>query len=421
MNKKFKFYDTCSLLMVVDNLFQEEEEKNIPVISTITLSELENIKTSTNKDADIKYSARKLLHKLNENLDKCIIYIFNSEDLKPIEEKNLPINNDTQILASAIAFKACYPDDEVIFITNDLSLKMMAKIFFYDKVNSINEDFLDTYSGYYEISMNNEMLVDFYSNQEENMFNLLPNQYLIIRDDDGQIIDKRCWTGDTYRPITYGNFDSKWFGKIKPMKDDIYQALFADSLLNNTITMVRGPAGSGKTFLSLAFLLNQLDRGRIDKIIIFCNTIATKNSAKLGYYPGTRDEKLLDSQIGNLLTSKFGGRIAVEQMIEQEKLVLLPLSDIRGYDTTGMRAGIYISEAQNMDISLMKLALQRIGNDSICIIDGDDKTQVDDISFAGANNGMRRASKVFRGTNVYGEIELKNIHRSAIARIAENM
>ena len=86
-----------------------------------------------------------------------------------------------------------------------------------------------------------------------------------------------------------------------------------------------------------------------------------------------------------------------------------------------MRAGIYISEAQNMDISLMKLALQRIGSDSICIIDGDDKTQVDDISFAGANNGMRRASKIFRGTNVYGEIELKNIHRSAIARIAENM
>lgn len=420
MNKKFKFYDTCSLLMVVDNLFQDEEE-SIPVISTITLNELENIKTSTNKDADIKYSARKLLHKLNENLDKCIIYIFNNEDLKPIEEKNLPVNNDTQILANAIAFKVCYPDDEVIFITNDLSLKMMAKIFFYDKVNSINEDFLDTYSGYYEISMNNEMLIDFYSNQEENMFNLLPNQYLIIKDDDSQIIDKRCWTGNDYRPITYGNFDSKWFGKVKPMKDDIYQALFADSLLNNTITMVRGPAGSGKTFLSLAFLLNQLDRGRIDKIIIFCNTVATKNSAKLGYYPGTRDEKLLDSQIGNLLTSKFGGRIAVEQMIEQEKLVLLPLSDIRGYDTTGMRAGIYISEAQNMDISLMKLALQRIGNDSICIIDGDDKTQVDDISFAGANNGMRRASKVFRGTSVYGEIELKNIHRSTIARIAENM
>lgn len=72
------------------------------------------------------------------------------------------------------------------------------------------------------------------------------------------------------------------------------------------------------------------------------------------------------------MSSKLGGRLAVEQMIDSEKLVLLPLSDIRGYDTSGMNAGIYISEAQNMDITLMKLALQRIGDDSICIIDGDD-------------------------------------------------
>ena len=69
----------------------------------------------------------------------------------------------------------------------------------------------------------------------------------------------------------------------------------------------------------------------------------------------------------------------------------------------------------------MKLALQRIGEDSICIIDGDCKTQVDDISFAGNNNGMRRASKVFRGTDIYGEVELRNIHRSRIANIAESM
>ena len=64
----------------------------------------------------------------------------------------------------------------------------------------------------------------------------------------------------------------------------------------------------------------------------------------------------------------------VEQLIQEEKLVLLPLSDIRGYDTSGMNAGIYISEAQNMDVSLMKLTLQRIGEDCICIIDGDCKT-----------------------------------------------
>ena len=108
-------------------------------------------------------------------------------------------------------------------------------------------------------------------------------------------------------------------------------------------------------------------------------------------------------------------------MIQSEQLVLLPMSDIRGYDTSGMKAGIYISEAQNMDVDLMKLTLQRIGEDSICIIDGDCKTQVDDVNFAGSNNGMRRASQVFRGEDIYGEITLKNIHRSKIALIAEKM
>ena len=99
----------------------------------------------------------------------------------------------------------------------------------------------------------------------------------------------------------------------------------------------------------------------------------------------------------------------------------MPFSDLRGYDTSGMHAGIYISEAQNLDITLMKLALQRIGEDSICIIDGDDRTQVDDINFSGSNNGMKRVSKVFRGEEVYGEVELKIIHRSKIARIAERL
>ena len=141
----------------------------------------------------------------------------------------------------------------------------------------------------------------------------------------------------------------------------------------------------------------------------------SKNKLKIQH------QKLLDSQIGNLLVSKFGGRIEVERLIEEEKIILLPFSDIRGYDTSGMHAGIYLSEAQNLDIDLMKLALQRVGSDSICIIDGDEKTQVDDIHFAGVNNGMKRVSAVFRNEDVYGEVELQKIHRSKIAQIAEKM
>ena len=97
------------------------------------------------------------------------------------------------------------------------------------------------------------------------------------------------------------------------------------------------------------------------------------------------------------------------------------MSDIRGYDTTGMEAGIYISEAQNLDITLMKLALQRIGEDSVCIIDGDADTQVDHQAYAGRNNGMRRVSQVFRGSDIYGEVELQQIHRSKVASLAEQL
>lgn len=417
----YKFYDTCSLLLKTNHLFDEEDVK--VVISSISLQELEDIKTANNKDAEIKYSARKLLNILNENPKAYEIWTFKEDMLKPIIEKGFDyINNDLRILACAFNYDYTQHPDETVFVTNDLALKAIANCFFgEDSIESVNEKQLDQYTGFKEIQLSDQQLSDLYSNLNYNWFDLYINEYVIIKDCGGSLVDRLCWTGETHRRLNYKDFQSHWFGSIRPIKGDTYQMLLADSLANNQITMVKGPAGSGKTYMSLGYLMYQLENHKIDKIIVFCNTVATKDSAKLGYYPGSRDEKLLDSQIGNLLASKLGGKIAVEQMIQQEKLILLPLSDIRGYDTSGMNAGIYISEAQNMSVSLMKLALQRIGEDSICIIDGDAKTQVDSIEFAGNNNGMKRASEIFRGHSVYGEVELQNIHRSTIAAIAENM
>ena len=122
-----------------------------------------------------------------------------------------------------------------------------------------------------------------------------------------------------------------------------------------------------------------------------------------------------------MLASKLGGPFAVQQMIDNDHLVLLPLADVRGFDTNGQRAGVYITEAQNMDIEMMRLALQRIGEDSVCIIDGDFNAQVDLIEYSGNSNGMKRASEVFRGSKIYGEVNLKIIHRSEIAAIADKM
>ena len=414
---KYKCYDTCSLLEQAGHLF--DSDKFTLVISSITLEELENIKTSGNKDPDVKYAARKVLTDMDEHYGAFEIVLYNDSYGDMMMRDGISLSNDAKIIACARHFAAKHPQDEVIFVTNDLICRHIASMYFItEKV--IEEDY--DYDGYKEVYLDEDGLIEFYSNQDKNLYDLFINQYLLVYDaNSGDCIERLVWTGDGYRRLAYNTFASKWFGDVKPMKGDLYQSLVADSFSNNKITLVKGPAGSGKTYLSLGFLMHKLERNKIDRIIVFCNTVATKNSAKLGFYPGTRDEKLLDSQIGNLLISKFGGRVAVEQMILEEKLVLLPLSDIRGYDTSGMKAGIYISEAQNMDVELMKLTLQRIGEDSICIIDGDCKTQVDDIHFAGSNNGMRRASQVYRGEDVYGEVTLRNIHRSRVAMIAEKM
>lgn len=418
MMKDIRFYDTCSLLLAGETLFDKGEKF---LISSVTIKELERIKTSANKDADVKYSARLIQHLLRAHQDMYEIITHTLEHETWIQQLGLDITDDTRILSDAIwANNVRYPD-EVIFVTNDLALANMANLHFGDgNLESIEEE-QDDYLGYKEIYPTEQELENFYQNPNYNHYNLYVGQYLILRDNANSIIDVRVWTGVEHRYLRFGDFNSQWFGKVKPYNGDIYQKLLFDSLSNNKITLVKGPPGSGKTMVSLAFLMSKMEHGELDKIIVFCNTVATANSAKLGYYPGDKNSKLLDSQIGNLLISKFGGIDGVNRLISENKLILLPLSDIRGYDTSGMRAGVYISEAQNLDRTLIKLALQRIGEDSVCIIDGDEKSQVDLPVYAGVNNGMRRASKVFRGAPIYGEVALKTIFRSQISRIAENI
>lgn len=405
------FYDTNAVLLLKDKVLENEKF----FISSTTLQELEHIKTSRNKDEETKYNARKVLHILDENCDKYSVVIVDSKILKIIENIGLENTPDNQICACASTI------DDVLFITNDIACKTIAKDIFKLNVQSVNNTSDDIYIGYMEKQLSEEDMAYFYSHLQENIFGLLDNEYILIKDSENHVVDSLVWRDNSYQNLKFPNIKSEYFGTVKPYHGDVYQQMVLNSLSYNQVTMIKGAAGTGKSYLAVGYLMYLLEKHKIEKIVIFCNTVATANSAKLGYYPGTKDEKLLDSSIGNMLSAKLGGSFGLEQMIGQEKIQLLPLSDIRGFDTNGMKAGVYITEAQNMDISLMKLALQRIGEDSICIIDGDYNAQVDLSQYAGSNNGMRRMSEVFRGQDFYGEVELKNIYRSKISRIAQEM
>ena len=415
--KKVFFYDTCSLLNELHSAFVND----MFYISSVTLKELEEIKSSNFKDPDIKFKARQLLNLLFKYKEKYKVVLFQNEWQEAISHYQfLTDNNDSKIIYSAFIIDA--EISNLVFKTDDLCCAAIAKQIGLTVETTYENYQLDNYTGFIEQTVSNEELVKFYEASLEpisNHFGLLENQYLIVKDENGKIANSFKWKNGKYEQIIFPTLKSDMFGTIKP-KDE-YQKLAIDSLLNNKITVLRGPAGSGKSYLSFAALFQKLEKHEIDKIIIFCNTVATANSAKLGFYPGSRNEKLLDSQIGNFLSSKLGDNVATEKFIAEGKLALLPMSDIRGYDTTGMKAGIYITEAQNLDIELMRLALQRVGEDSICILDGDDQAQVDLSIYGGVNNGLRRVSEVFRGSELYGEITLQKIHRSKIAELAQLM
>ena len=407
-----QFYDTNILLHGDKKIFNQQF-----YLSNITLEQLETIKYSSIHDHEIKYKARQVSRWLANNTNKYKLIIY-----KKAFGKNVFFDidsNDKKIIASAKEVQK--KEKDLVFYTFDINCYLLAT-----SVNLPTEFYRpkkDSYKGYSKvICKSDEEIASFYEQINNQTFplKLKTNEYLLLYNQNNEIIDKYKHIGkNKYTRLHYNVIESKMFGKVKPI--DVYQQLAIDSFKSNQMTIIRGAAGSGKSLLSLAYLFQALQRNEIDKIIIFCNTVATANSAKLGYYPGDRTEKLLDSQIGNFLISKLGAREMVMRLIEEGQLVLLPMSDIRGYDTSGMRAGIYITQAQNMDIPLLKLALQRAGEDCIFILDGDDKAQVDLSIYAGNNNGLKRASQVFRGNSFYGQITLQIIHRSKIAQVANKM
>ena len=147
-----KFYDTSSLLCLYNDLKFDNF-----VISSITLKELENIKTSNMKDGSIKAAARKLLKALNDNIGLYQVHIFRNEMIDAILDKGLEVNNDTKILACAIDYETKNCPDDMLFVTNDMSLFAISNLFFgTDSIYKITPVETEEYLGYKDVTMSEE-------------------------------------------------------------------------------------------------------------------------------------------------------------------------------------------------------------------------------------------------------------------------
>ena len=146
------------------------------------------------------------------------------------------------------------------------------------------------------------------------------------------------------------------------------QKLAKEQILNNTLTILAGKAGSGKTLLACQVALDGVFRRQYEKIII---TRPTVSKEEIGFLPGDLREKM-DPWIQPIYQNMYAlyDKEKIEKLIEDGKVEIVPLAFMRG--RTFLDSYIIVDEAQNVTHEQMEMIATRIGLRSKMIVCGDD-------------------------------------------------
>ena len=180
-----------------------------------------------------------------------------------------------------------------------------------------------------------------------------------------------------------------------------------EEILNNTLTILAGRAGSGKTLLACQIALDGLLRRHFEKIII---TRPTVSREEIGFLPGDLREKM-DPWVQPIYQNMYSlyDKEKVEALINDGKIEIVPLAFMRG--RTFLDSCIIVDEAQNVTHEQMEMIATRIGLRSKMIVCGDDY-QVD--LKAKRDSGFRFLYTAARKIKNMAGITLKQNHRDPI-------
>lgn len=166
---------------------------------------------------------------------------------------------------------------------------------------------------------------------------------------------------------------------------------------NNDIIFFIGEAGCGKTFLSTAFAVSNFLTKKSKKIVITRPVVEA--GEKLGFLPGTADEKLHPYMIPIYDTLEdLVGKDGLQRESINKCLEVAPIAFLRG--RTFKNSIAILDEAQNATKTQLKLFLTRIGMNSKLLITGDPKQ-----SDLGSSSGLMEVVDKLRGTPGIGIIE----------------
>jgi len=165
---------------------------------------------------------------------------------------------------------------------------------------------------------------------------------------------------------------------------------------------VSGPAGTGKTYTSVALAVRALKNREVKKIIL--TRPAVESGENLGFLPGDLKEKLdpYMSPIYDALSDMLPST-KLQKMLNENKIEIAPLAFMRG--RTLDSAFVILDEAQNATISQMKMFLTRMGSSAKFIITGD-MTQVD--LPKNQKSGLLHAINILKKEKKIGFLQLKD-------------
>jgi len=353
-----------------------------------------------------------------------------SNEIKEIFKEDTP---DHRILSVALEWQKKYDGKcAVILVTKDVNLRMKAKAlgipaqdYTTDRVSSIEE----LYSGKKVVEdFDDEVIVQlfqppFYVDAEPLLKRIngeaLPNKYYILRNQSRSVLasldQEMEFLHKVDKNVIYG---------ITPRNAE--QTFAVDALTNDNISLVSmtGKAGTGKTLLALAASLHVRKHYRQ---IYIARPIVPLSNKDIGYLPGDVESKLapyMQPLWDNLkvIQDQFPETDKhyqlIDNMLKDEKLVIEPLSYIRG---RSLQRIIFIGdEAQNLTPHEIKTIITRAGEGAKIVFTGD-IYQIDHPYLDGQSNGLSYLIDRFKGQRLYAHINLEKGERSELAELASNL
>ena len=213
-------------------------------------------------------------------------------------------------------------------------------------------------------------------------------------------------------PIDKSVFATTWKKNIYPRTAG--QSAYFKQLKANEVVFGLGPAGTGKTYMAVAWAVDCLKRRLVDRIIL--SRPAVEAGERLGFLPGDMKEKvdpylrpLYDALYDMMPSQKF------DRMLASGEIEIAPLAFMRGRTLTN--AFVIIDEAQNTTPVQMKMVLTRLGEDSRMIITGD-LSQIDLPSgqLSGLSDAVNRLEMV-KGIGIIRLSSEDVVRHSVVARI----